>query len=35
MGLSERYASPEQLSSSAISTKCDIWALGLIVYEVL
>lgn len=35
IGLSERYASPEQLSSSTISTKCDIWALGLIIYEIV
>jgi serine/threonine-protein kinase len=35
IGLSERYAAPEQLVSSAISTKCDIWALGLIIYEII
>jgi len=33
--LTPRYSSPEQLRGEAVTTACDIWALGVLLYEML
>ncbi len=33
-GFSERYTPKEYLESNIVSSKCDIWAFGILVYEI-